>query len=84
MHIDWLKHLKSEDDRKKFVNSLMGSRDILDRLTDLVEEREATIHRSSIDRTTFDNPNWAYTEAYRLGQLAAYSNIKNLTNLKKP
>lgn len=77
----WTAHLTTEDEKKRFLNQLYGSRDVIERLRDLVETKEKELGSAERNITAYDNPNWAFQQAHRNGYSNAMSIIKNLINL---
>lgn len=77
----WTKNLKTEEEVERFNNSLVGSADVLDRLGDLLTEKEVELNRSLLSLKSFQSPNWALETAYKNGYAAAILAIKELINL---
>jgi len=78
MYTKWTSHLKTEDEKKRFENSVVGSRLVLERLRDLVDEGLKILE----DRETrFERPNWAYEEASIIGERKALKDMRKLINL---
>lgn len=81
MNLDWTKNLKTEKEIEDFKNSLRGSRRILDRLTELLNEYEKSLNRSELNTKAFEDPNWAYLQAYKNGYRACLEKLKELIDL---
>jgi len=77
----WTKHLKDPEDKKKFEDSLLHTRWLLDHLKKLIEEDLTGLDRSETDIRTFDQPNWAYRQAFKNGCRMSYNRILTLINL---
>ena len=77
----WTKNLKTEEERENFNNQLLGARPVLQRLNDLLVEKEAELERSERSQKAYENPNWAYLQAHRNGCASMLQSIKELTNL---
>ena len=77
----WTKNLKTEEERENFTNQLLGARPVLQRLNDLLEEKEAELERSERSQKAYENPNWAYLQAHRNGCAGMLQSIKELINL---
>lgn len=77
----WTAHLTTDDEKKRFLNQLYGSRDVTDRLKELIEAKEKELGSAERNITAYDNPNWAYQQAHRNGYSNAMSIIKNLITL---
>lgn len=77
----WTKHLKSEEDILQFKKEIQGSKVVLKRLTDLLNEMEEDLNRSELSAKNYDTPNWAPKQAHVNGQKAQIRTIKFLINL---
>ena len=77
----WTKNLKTEEERQNFNNQLLGARPVLQRLSDLLEEKEKELDRSERSQKAYENPNWAYLQAHRNGCAGMLQSIKELINL---
>jgi hypothetical protein len=81
MITQWTKNLRTEEDKKRFESTLQGSKIILDRLQQLLEEEEKDIDYSETNLGTYETPNWAAKQAHKNGQRAMLQKIKSLINL---
>lgn len=77
----WTKNLKTEEEKENFTNQLIGARPVLQRLSDLLTEKEAELDRSERSQKAYENPNWAYLQAHRNGCAGMLQSIKDLINL---
>lgn len=77
----WTKNLKTEEERENFNNQLLGARPVLQRLSDLLDEKEKELDRSERSQKAYENPNWAYLQAHRNGCAGMLQSIKELLNL---
>jgi hypothetical protein len=74
----WTKHLKTEDEKTRFKNSVLGSKLVLERLQDLLKEVEAGADSIESDPTKYDTPGWAYRQADRNGFRRALKAVQKL------
>ena len=81
MQTDWIKHLKTEDEKTRFIKNVKSASSVLERLTELLAEQEKDLDVSELDIRTFETPNWAYKQAYQNGARASIRKIKKLINL---
>lgn len=81
MNTIWTKNLKTEEEKQQFQNTLLGSRLVLERLSDILKEKAESLDRSSLTLSSFDNPNWASKEAYKNGYASCIHNLLQLINL---
>jgi len=64
----WSHHLvKDREAAKKFEDMVKGSKQITDRLQDILDSIDSSLERSELSVEAFDNPNWAYKQAYMNG-----------------
>jgi hypothetical protein len=77
----WTKHLKTEEEKIQFKNEVLGSKNVLKRLTDLLAEMEEDLNRSELSAKNYDSPNWAPKQAHVNGQKAQIRTIKFILNL---
>lgn len=76
----WTSHLKNPQEIERFKSSLEGSKTILERLTQIIEETEASIQSEEFNVKAYDNPAWAYKQAFYNGAKAQLKLIKKLIN----
>ena len=77
----WTKHLKTEEEKDKFIKSLKASRYILDRLQQLLDEEKAGLESAEIRPKIYETPNWDYKQAHTNGFKAALRMVSKLINL---
>ena len=81
MQSAWTKNLRTQEEKDRFQNTLLGSKEILNRLAELLKEKETELDRSEKSLETYANPSWAYKQAHLNGYAAALSYINKLINL---
>lgn len=81
MIIAWTKHLKDPDAKASFEKSVWSSKNVLDRLIDILQEDLANTEDKQISHKTFESPNWAEHQAYMNGYKQANKVIIKLINL---
>lgn len=74
---EWVRHLKTEKEKKEFFELLLSSRQILDRLLQLVREKQSQIERTEIDPTKYDS-GYAFLQAHLNGKRAGLTEIEKL------
>lgn len=75
---DWTRNLSSETEKEEFERRLYGAREVLDRLSSLIAERELSMDVSERGLKQFENPNWAYRQAFNNGLRSAFNIVKTL------
>jgi hypothetical protein len=78
MITDWTRNLISDEDKHLFERKFQGAREVLDRLNELVAEREHSMDVSERGLKQFENPNWAYRQAFNNGLRSAFTIVKTL------
>lgn len=81
MYLAWTKHIKDPDEKVRFENSIKGSKDVLERLSQLLSEEERGLDRSETDVRTYDLPNWDYKQAHKNGFRECLYIVQKLINL---
>lgn len=81
MYTRWTQHLKTDEEKENFRNRIYAAKDVLDRLTQIIEEDEAALERSEMDQRVYSNPSWDYLQAHRNGNKQVYYQMKKYTNL---
>lgn len=77
----WTQHLSSPQDREEFRKSLRLSAPILERVVEILDERERSLDTTEFAMDTFDNPSWAYLQASIIGRRSELREIKRLLTL---
>jgi hypothetical protein len=81
MIIQWTNHLKTQEEKDRFADSVKGSRLVLERLSQILRQEEDEITRTELSVDSYDNPNWSHKQAFRNGQRSVYRKLQSLTNL---
>lgn len=78
----WTQHLRNDPKAKQeFEEYVKGSKPLLNRLNEILDELEKSLDRSEIKPEVFDNPNWAYLQAYKNGYRGSLEKIKTLISI---
>jgi len=83
MYIGWTKHLPTPEDKERFEKSIYGAKQVLDRLKALIEQEERDLDQTELDPKAYDNPSWAYKQAFKNGFRKGLHFTKTLTDLDK-
>lgn len=78
MIIDWTRNLSTDEEKHNFERSFQGSRVVLDRLQQLIAERQESMEVSERGLKQFENPNWAYRQAFNNGLRSAFNIVQIL------
>lgn len=77
----WTKHLKTEDEKTRFKNEVLGSKRVLHRLQELIKEIEDDLDKTELNTKIYDIPNWDYRQADMNGFRRALKAIKTITTV---
>lgn len=75
--LEWVRHLKTEKEKKEFIELLLSSRQVLGRLLELIREKQSTIERSEIDPNNYDS-GYAFYQAHMNGKRSGLTEIERL------
>lgn len=81
MNLMWTKNLKTPEEKQRFENSVIGSRLVLERLTQILDEEEENIAQSEMNVDTYSTSDWAAKQAHYNGQRSMLRKIKKIINL---
>ena len=68
MALDWVKHLRDPADKEKFIKSILSSKIVLQRLSELMVEDGMNLTNREVSETDFEDSNWSHKQAFRNGQ----------------
>ena len=82
MHTQWTSHLKDPLEKEQFESSYHGSKTILDRLVQLLDDKLSAIEIHSEGMKKYQSPNWAHETAHKNGMASAYKAVKELVTIR--
>lgn len=59
----WTKHLKTDEEKERFRNAVLGSKIVLERLQSLINEMKEDVENTEMNTKIYDIPNWDYRQA---------------------
>lgn len=77
----WTKHLKTDEEKVRFKNSVLGSKVVLVRLQELINEVEDEVNTLELNTKIYDIPNWDYRQADMNGFRRALKTINKIITL---
>ena len=83
MLTEWTRHLKHPKDKEEFEKYVLGSRALLNRLKDILKEKETALDRSEASLEAYDKPNWRERQAHKNGYRSCLYNIRTLIDLER-
>lgn len=83
MFTRWTSHLKDENEKKRFRETVVSCKPVLDHLRGLLEEMELDLNRAEINPKTYDIPNWDYRQAHNNGYRQCLQYLQKFIDLDK-
>jgi len=83
IYTKWVKHLKTDDERKEFLAKLVASKDVLERLQKLLEEDLKSSSTQSLSKEKYECPNWPYLQADKVGEERALRKVIKIIDLRE-
>lgn len=80
----WTKHLKTDEDKQRFKNTVLSSKEVLRRLQELLTEVEEDLNRTELNTDIYDSPNWDYRQADMNGFRRCLKTIRKIINIEEP
>lgn len=77
----WTQHIKDPVEKKNFEEYVKGSKQIMERLQAILNTLETSLERTEQSADVFEDPNWAYKQAYMNGCRAMLHRVKLITDL---
>jgi hypothetical protein len=77
----WTQHLNNYEDVEAFKRSLRLSKPVLERIIDLLDERDRSLDTTEFALDAFESPSWPYLQAAIVGRRTELREIKKLLTL---
>jgi hypothetical protein len=72
----WTAHLQDPEEKQRFINQVAGSKEVLERLRDIIQVKEQELGEAERSQKAYGVPNWDYLQAHRNGYSQGLSAIK--------
>ena len=82
IYTKWVKNLKTDQSKQEFLAKLMASKDVLLRLSALIEEDLAASDTNALNKDKYDCANWAYLQADKVGEQRALKKVLKIIDLR--
>jgi len=79
----WTKHLSTEEEKKRYTESLLRVRWVLEDIKLLINTSQEAVEASEISPKSYDNANWPYRQAHSNGYKQALRDFSKLLTLDK-
>ena len=83
MYTKWTEHLQDQKDKEHFRNRVIGSKDVFERLTQILDEKERDLNLKEVSIETYNQPNWAERQAHHNGYRSCLHALRKLIDLDK-
>ena len=77
----WTKHLPDEDEKQRFKAAVAGSKPVLRRLQELLNEMHVDAEQTELNTKIYDIPNWDYRQADTNGFKRALKLVSKIITL---
>lgn len=78
IHIGWVKHLRTPEEREKFKQAVQNSGFVLRVLKALIEEEKEMLRRSETTLEDYESPSWSHKQAFRNGERRGLKFVEDL------
>jgi hypothetical protein len=78
----WTAHLKTPEEKERFVNQLYSAKPVLDVLVRMIDEKVEALDKSLLSLKQYDDQNWPFRTAHKNGMASAYDAVKQLATIK--
>lgn len=79
----WTQHLRDENEKERFKDRLLRSKEVLERLSDILKKEEDEITNRELNPNSFGSASWPYEQAFLCGKRAQLKTITKLLDLKE-
>ena len=80
LSLEWTNHIREEDERTRFEQSVRSSSLVLSRLLQIIEQRENELDRQEAKLSDYDTPAWSHKQAHRNGERSSLKKLSGLLN----
>jgi hypothetical protein len=74
----WTAHLQDPSEIERFERSLQGSRVVLDRLLEMLDDKDTSMTNVELSLDAYDNTNWPYRQAHINGYKSCLKRIRKI------
>lgn len=83
MDINWTAHLSNPEKIEEWKKQILNAKPVLEHLTKMLQKKSNSIERGEASSMSFDNPSWAYKQAYAIGRKAEIRDIIRTIDIDK-
>jgi hypothetical protein len=81
MYVEWTKHLATDEEKANFRKTILSAKPVLNRIKDILAEKEKALDRSEMSIETYNTPNWSERQAHKNGNRESIDFLKKLVDL---
>jgi len=78
---EWFKYLEAKDQKKQLEAKIREAREVLNVLDKIVEEKNDSSRKHSLEIKNYDNASWPYLQADAVGYQRALEQIRTYLNI---
>ena len=79
----WTQHLKTEEQKERFLQALRNDTLVLGRLKEVIEEDLAALSRREVRTDSYESPSWAFQQAHYNGVKQQLLALRDLLSFLK-
>ena len=79
----WTSHLSDLEEKERFKSSVHGSRKVLERQMEILDEMIAELNSAETSPKNYEIPNWDYRQAHNNGFRQCLMVMKKLIEIKE-
>lgn len=77
----WTDHIKNDEEKHKYIQSIKHARWVLDDLSTILSKMEKGLDTQELSPRAYDSPNWDYRQAHANGFKQCLRKIQSLLTL---
>lgn len=81
MYLEWTSHLKDPKEKSEFEKEVLRAKDVLDRLKQIILNKENTLDRIETSIQVYDTPNWDVRQAHKNGNRETLMFFRKLVDI---
>jgi hypothetical protein len=81
MYTVWTEHLTEKEDKENFQKGLHNCEWVLERLDEILKQKEEALETNEVNPSAYDSPSWAYKQAHSNGFKHCLKIVRKLITL---
>jgi len=79
----WTSHLKDPEEKQRFESSILGSKRVLDRQKEIIDEMISELNIAETSPKNYEIPNWDYRQAHNNGYRQCLNVMRKLITIEE-